>query len=141
MKTFGPLKVALCIYDALRLAFLTGAFMLLQPEGEISFPWLAALTPGAMFFLMALFWLFNIPGYRVFSPLYLAGKGFGIATTTLWLFFAKGDTIRELLTGSAALFIAPGILVFFLLGDLFSVWIVVKIFNIGERESTENKIV
>jgi hypothetical protein len=108
----------------LRLAFLIGVFLLLQPEGAAAFPWLALITPGAMFLLMALFWWLNMSIYRSFRPLYLAGKGLSIITTMFWLFFANNDMISELLFRKTAVFIAPGIFFFLVLGDLASVWLV-----------------
>ena len=98
--------------------------MILQPEGEAPFPWLALITPGALFFLMALFWLKD-PRCRLFCPLYLAGKGFSVVTFMLWLFFAGNDIISDLLYGRLARYIAPGTVFFLLLGDMLSVWTVV----------------
>jgi len=63
--------------------------MLLQPEGAAPFPWLALIAPGAMFLLMALFWRLNIARYRVYGPLYLAGKGLSVVTAIFWLFFLE----------------------------------------------------
>ena len=54
----------MCIYESLRLAFLVGAFLLLQPQGEVSFPWLALVAAGAMFLLMALILAGNFSGGR-----------------------------------------------------------------------------
>jgi hypothetical protein len=107
----------------MRLAFLVGVFLLLQPEGAAAFPWLALITPGAMFLLMALFWRLNLSNYRSFSPLYLAGKGLSIITTMLWLFFATNDLIRALLFHHTAVVIAPGIVLFLVLGDGLSIWL------------------
>lgn len=129
MNTIRPVRTALCAYDALRLGFILAAFLRLQPEGEIPFPWLALITPGAMFFLISLFWQINIARYHLFSPLYLAGKGFAIVTTALWLFFAKNDMIREMFINQTARSMAPGMVLFLLLGDLISVWIVVMLFH------------
>ena len=127
MEAFRPLRTGLCIYEGLRFVFLVGAFLLLQPESKPAFPWLAAITPGALFVLIALFWRLNLARYRVYSPLYLAGKGLSVATTMFWLFFLRSDTMREMLQHSLVLIIAPGIVVFFMLGDLFSAWIVIKL--------------
>jgi len=110
----------------MRLAFLVGAFVLLQPEGAITFPWLALITPGAMFLLMALFWRLNMFRYRVYGPLYLAGKGLSVITVMFWLFFAESYIIKELFLYGAALFIVPGIVFFLILGDILSVWLVSK---------------
>jgi len=131
MKASRPLRTALCVYECLRLAFLVGAFMLLQPEGAAPFPWLALITPGALFLLMALFWRLDMFRYRVYGPLYLAGKGFSVITTIFWLFFVESYIIRELLLSGAALFIVPGMVFFLILGDILSVWLVGKIIRGG----------
>jgi len=109
--------------------------MVLQPEGEAPFPWLALITPGAMFFLMALFWLQD-PRYRLFFPLYLAGKGFSVVSFVFWLFFTEDDMIKRLLYGFLARYIVPGTVFFLLLGDLLSVWTVILIMK-GKRASKE----
>jgi hypothetical protein len=110
----------------MRLIFLIGAFVLLQPEGAITFPWLCLITPGAMFLLMTLFWRLNMARYRAYGPLYMAGKGLSVVTVMFWLFFAEGYMIKELLLYGAALLIAPGIAFFLILGDILSVWLVSK---------------
>jgi hypothetical protein len=117
----------------MRLVFLTGVYMVLQPEGETPFPWLALITPGALFFLMALFWLRD-SRYRLFCPLYLAGKGFSVVTFMFWLFFTGNDMIRELLFDRLARLIAPGTVFFLLLGDMLSVWTVIIIMK-GRKAS------
>jgi hypothetical protein len=119
MEMFRPLRAVLCFYEGLRLVFLIGAFVLLQPAGEVDFPWLALITPGAMFFLMA--------ALHLHGPLYMAGKGLSVITTVFWLFFAKNYIINELFYNAAAIIIAPGIVFFLLLGDMLSVWLVTKI--------------
>lgn len=100
--------------------------MLLQPEGAAPFPWLALITPGAMFLLIALFWRLNMSRYGVYGPLYLAGKGLSVITSMFWLFLLKSYMIREMLFFGAALFIVPGIVFFLILGDMLSVWLVGK---------------
>jgi hypothetical protein len=126
MDTSRPLSITLFIYECMRLVFLTGVFMVLQPESETPFPWLALITPGALFFLMALFWLLHAR-YRLYYPLYLAGKGFSIVTFMFWIIFAGNDMIREMLYGKLARYIAPGAVFFLLLGDTLSVWTVLLI--------------
>jgi hypothetical protein len=126
------LRTVLCVYEGLRLAFLVGVFVLLQPEGTAIFPWLALISPGALFLLMAVFWCLSMTRYRVFCPLYLAGKGLSIITTMFWLFFAKRFMIRELFFYGTALIIVPGIVIFLVLGDTLSVWLVTIIMR-GEQ--------
>jgi hypothetical protein len=133
MEAFRPLRTALCIYESIRLAFLIKVFTILQPEGAMSFPWLALISPGAMFLLMTVFWRLDMPRYALFSPLYLAGKILSALTVLFWFFSAKNDMIRQFLGGSAALFIASGILVFLLLGDMLSALAVMIIFKENKR--------
>jgi len=109
-----------------RLVFLMGAFVQLQPGVEASFPLLALITPGALFFLMALFWMLDMPRYSVYGPLYLVGKGLGIITTLFWIFFTDNYIISKLLLGTE-LFFASSLVLFLVPGDMLSAWIVLKI--------------
>jgi len=127
------------MYECLRLTFLIGAFVLLQPAGIASFPWLALITPGAMFLLMALFWRLNMDRYRSYGPLFIAGKGLGIITTIFWIFFVKSSMIREMFLSDTALFLIPGIVFFLVIGDVLSVWLVITI--IKSTSSGGNKCV
>ena len=127
METFRPHRAVLCGYELVRLVFLMGAFAQLQLGATTPFPLLALITPGAMFFLMALFWLLDMPRYRAYGPLYLVGKGLGVMTALLWIFFTDNYIIRELLVAGADRFFALGIVVFLVLGDMFSAWLVMKI--------------
>ncbi|MCL1836684.1 MAG: hypothetical protein FWG46_03970 [Treponema sp.] len=122
MRGFNPIGTALCVYEGFRVIFLAAAFLVLRPEGSEAFPWLAAITPGALFFLMALFWRLDRSRYEAYGPLYLAGKRLSIIMALLWQFLMKGDTIQDKPVGGPAFFIVPGITVFFLLGDMLSAW-------------------
>ncbi|MCL2557724.1 MAG: hypothetical protein FWE09_04530, partial [Treponema sp.] len=86
MVTFRPLGAVLCAYELGRLGFLIGAALRLQPGAMEAFPLLALVTPGALFFLMSLFWLVDLPRYRVFGPLFMTGKGLSAITTAFWIF-------------------------------------------------------
>ena len=127
MVTYRPLKIALCIYDGMRLIFLMGVFIVLQPGQGSVFPWLAVISPGALFFLMALFLLMDISQYRMYCPLYLAGKGFSVAATIFWIVSINSETISELLLNNVALAIVPGIVFFMVLGDLLSALLIIKL--------------
>jgi hypothetical protein len=133
MGMFGPLRVVLCLYEGIRFAFLVGTFIRLQPAGELAFPWLALITPGALFLLMALFWLLDMARYRVFCPLFLAGKGLSIITTVVWLFYEKSTIMKELLFEGMASFAMPSIVSFLVLGDLLSTVIAAKIMRVSEE--------
>jgi len=126
METFRPRGALLCLYEIARLVLLMGALAQLQPVGLTPFPMLALVTPGALFFLMALFWLLDLPSYRVYCPLFLVGKGLSIITTMFWIFFTDNYIIRELLVGTERFF-ALGIVLLLVPGDAFSVWLVIKL--------------
>jgi len=91
-----------------------------------TFPWLALVTPLALFFLMSLFMTINIQRYGSFSSLFMAGKVISLISTSLWLFFENNTIIWDLHIGSMTPYIALSIAVFLLLGDLLSVWLVIR---------------
>ncbi|MDR0495925.1 MAG: hypothetical protein LBG95_09910 [Treponema sp.] len=124
MGKYRRLRTVLCVYEGLRLAFLVGAFVLLSPEGAVKFPWLALISPGALFLLMAVFMRLNMSRYRVYGPLYLAGKGFSVITTMFWNFFVKSSMLRELPFFGTAIVAVLGISIFLVLGDILSAWLV-----------------
>ena len=119
MKTNRPHRIVLLIYEFTRLYLLLAVFIVLRPVGEKPFPWLVLITPGAMFLLMALFWYLDVSRYRLFCPLYLAGKGLSVITAVFWLFFEKTGMIRGLLNDNTALLVL-------ILGDLISIWVAVR---------------
>jgi hypothetical protein len=99
MKEYRTLRAALCIYDWLRLllmiSILTG-FGALQSAGEgsegIAFvtggvPFLVCTAPNALFPLMSLFLWLRFHPYRIYIPLYIAGKVIVLAALGGWLFF------------------------------------------------------
>ena len=133
VEAFRPLRAALCVYEGIRLVFLIEVFIILQPEGTMSFPWLAVVSPGAMFLLMALFWLIDMPRYASFRPLYLAGKTMSAAAALFWLFLSENDTIKQIFSGAAASFAAPGVLFFMLPGDMLSALAVLILFKDNKR--------
>jgi hypothetical protein len=111
----------------LRLGFIVGAFWLLQPEGSAAFPWLAAITPGALFLLMMLFWRLDDDRYGAYGTLYLAGKGIGIVTALFWFFLKRID----IMTGPQ--FVVLAIAFFLVLGDAVSLLLVARIAGFFDR--------
>jgi hypothetical protein len=128
MDTSRPYRGVLCAYELIRLVFLTGAFLQLQIGGTAPLPLLSLVTPGALFFLIALFLLLDEPRFRVYGPLYLVGKGLGVMTALLWIFFTDNYIIRELIVGTDRVF-ASGIVLLLVPGDMFSAWLVMKIMH------------
>jgi hypothetical protein len=133
MEAFKPLRTALCVYESIRLVFLIEVFVILQPESATPFPWLALISPGAMFLLMAIFWQVDMPRYALFCPLYLAGKIFSAFAVLFWFFWAKNDILNQFLSIGTALFLALGIPFFLLTGDILSALAVMIIFKENER--------
>jgi hypothetical protein len=132
MEASEPLRTALCVYESIRLAFLIEVFVILQPEGAMPFPWLALISPGAMFLLMAVL-LRSVMRYALFRPLYLAGKIFSAFAVLFWFFLAKNDIIKQFLSSNTALFLTLGIPSFLLMGDMLSALAVVIMFRENER--------
>jgi hypothetical protein len=132
MEASKPLRTALCVYESIRLAFLIEVFVILQPEGTMPFPWLALISPGAMFLLMTVFWWIDTR-YALFSPLYLAGKIFSAFAVLFWFFLAKNDIIKQFLSSNTALFLTLGIPSFLLLGDTLSALAAMIMFKENER--------
>jgi hypothetical protein len=89
MDVYRPLRGALFFYETVRLAALAGFAVAsgLPGDGE-AFPYLACMSPNALFFLMALFvWL--RPGeYRAYLPLYAAGKIMAVIAFAGWCIFS-----------------------------------------------------
>jgi hypothetical protein len=135
MEAFRPLRTALCLYESIRFAFLIKAFTILQPEGAVSFPWLALISPGAMFLLMAVFWRIDMSRYASLRPLYLAGKILSVLTVIFWFCSGKYDMdmMGQFLGSSAVFILSSGILFLLLLGDLLSTLAVMIIFKENQR--------
>jgi len=126
MEPYRPIRIFLCLYESVRLVFLVWAFVQVQPVGATPFPLITLITPGALFFLMALFWLLDMRRYTAFGPLFLVGKGLGIITTLFWIFAVDIYIIEELRT-VADWFFETGFIFFLVLGDMLSVGLVTKI--------------
>jgi len=126
MDAFRPLRAALFLYETARLGFLLGAASQLQPGGAPPFPLLALIAPGALFPLMALFWLLRLRRYREYGPLFLVGKGLSVITALFWIFFANNHMIRELLTGAEGFFVSA-LALFLVPGDMLSAWLAARI--------------
>ena len=126
MISFRPHGAVLCLYETARLFFITGAFAHSHAGSATSFPILPLLTPGALFFLMSLFWLLDATGHRAYGPLYLTGKALGIITAAVWILLADGHLAREFVGGSERFF-ASGVVFFLIPGDLLSAWLAFRI--------------
>ena len=89
MDVYRPLRGALFCYETVRFAALAGFAALSGLPGDGgTFPYLACMTPNALFLLMALFvWL--RPGeYRAYLPLYIAGKIMAVMAFAGWCVFS-----------------------------------------------------
>lgn len=121
MEIYRPLRAGICVYECARFFFLIGALLALRPGGETLFPWLAYAAPGSLFPLIALFWWLDFSRYGGYGPLYAAGKSICFFSAVMWCIFSQKDIINAVLFGNTSLFVAPGVLLFILPGDLLSV--------------------
>ena len=99
----------------------------LMPEKSSLF-WLAFTTPGVLFPLMALFLWFDISRYKVFIPLFIAGKCVGIFSLLGWVVFLKNLTMIGFI---------PELV--FLCGDLFALVVILYISRITNKTVLEDK--
>lgn len=116
----------LCLYELVRIGFLLGAFVALQPAWELPFPTLPAITPGGLFFIMALFLALDARRYIAFCPLYLAGKVLSVVISLIWIFFADIHTMAAFLDGTRRFFVA-GFVIFLVAGDMLCALFVSRI--------------
>ncbi|MDR0472509.1 MAG: hypothetical protein LBH43_02390 [Treponema sp.] len=99
---------------------MTTAFVVLQPAGAAAFPWLVFMTPTVLFPLMALFLWLDISRYRVYLPLFMAGKGIGIFSLLGWSIVSR----KVIMTGG----FSGGVIEWILLsGDVFTIAVVLFI--------------
>ena len=126
MRSLRPQGAVLCSYEAVRLFSLTGAFVQSQAAAALPFPVLPLITPGALFFLMSLFWLLDAPRYRAYGPLFAVGKGLGVVTAVSWLLLTDGSVLREFLVGPGRFFV-PAVVFFLIPGDVLSAWLAMRI--------------
>ena len=119
------LKPGLFFYECIRAFILT--FRLTQPDHPAGLPGLIYAAPGVLFPLMAFFIWIDTSRYRVYLPLYTAGKCVGIFVLSVWLIVTYNRFIpvtTELL---------------YLSGDLFAIAIIIFIMkdenNINAEEN------
>ena len=87
------------------------------------------IVPGALFFFMALFLRLDLDRFRVYCPLYIAGKTLGIILTAIWIVISKIITIEGPIPDEKTFFVTLGIVIFMVLGEILSVKAVHIIFK------------
>jgi len=101
--------------------------MIFRSIEQLGFPQITFLASSALFPLMALFlWLDN-DRYKVFMPLFTAGKCIGVFSILCWSIFSKQVKIIEVLIGSS------NIETFLLYGYLFSIIVILLIIRDKKR--------
>jgi hypothetical protein len=118
MGIFRPLRVVLFVYELVRLFLLTALASMLSPP--LSFPWPVYAVPNALFPLMALFLLIHLPVYKVYLPLYLAGKLISLSALLGWFFFSGINFIETAIFDPESFITVMGSMAFFFLGDALS---------------------
>jgi hypothetical protein len=131
MNEHRVLRGGLFFYEVFRVLLLAGLFLFFSPlEGAAKggvFPFLAYVTPNALFPLMALFLWVGIGEFEAYLPLYLAGKIIAVIAFYAWGFFSFRPALELPLMGLDRESIAQGIILlsggFVLsLGDVFSIF-------------------
>ncbi|MDR2619398.1 MAG: hypothetical protein LBC62_11060 [Treponema sp.] len=124
-----PLRGALFFYESFRLLLLAVLFAFFSPlegvEKGAVFPYLAYVSPNALFPLMTLFLWLSLGEYRRYLPLYLAGKLIALAAFYAWGVFSFAPALGAENFGTRDVMSIIVLLsgVFFLsLGDVFSIF-------------------
>jgi hypothetical protein len=131
MDHYRPLRAAFFFYDLFRLLLLATLFAFFSPlEGAESgavFPFLAYVSPNALFPLMALFLWLRLEEFRSYLSLYLAGKLIALIAFYAWGIFSFRPALWMDNLGVAPGSVMAGLVLlsgsFFLsLGDVFSIF-------------------
>ncbi|MDR1869057.1 MAG: hypothetical protein LBQ82_03625 [Treponema sp.] len=125
-------KYGLFINECIRILFLA-AYAILQPSEQAGIPRFVYITPAALFPIMALFILIDTARYRVYLPLFTAGKCIGVCTLLVWIFFAGHHTM---ITEFSGVVVAE---LFLLSGDLFAIAVVLLIIR-SDKKTTETPV-
>jgi hypothetical protein len=112
MNIYRPLRFCLLFYEFVRLLTLLWVVGGVAPQEDL-FPWLVYGTANALFLFMALFLLLDMPWYRSYIPLYMAGKMLAAFSTLGWVFVSRVQLTLAIVEDS------PGILV--LLGGVLGI--------------------
>jgi hypothetical protein len=113
MNEYRPLRAVLFYYEVFRVLLLAGLFVFFSPlEGVVKggvFPFLAYVTPNALFPIMALFLWARLGEFRVYLPLYVAGKVIAVVAFYAWGLFNFRPALELPLMGLERESIAQGI--------------------------------
>jgi hypothetical protein len=124
------LKPGLFLYECLRIIILA-VFVLLQPIDPAGLPRLVFLAPGVLFPLMALFIWLDIYRYKVYLPLFAAGKCICVIALIIWSFITQRFTVSSGVGAAES---------FLLCGDIFSIlvlWLINKHNNFDQYKQIE----
>ncbi|MDR3146167.1 MAG: hypothetical protein LBU21_07810 [Treponema sp.] len=124
MNVYRPLRLALFIYDGIRLLLLIGFWAVLLPFFEADaaeaggmLPVLVYTAPNALFPLMTLFLWLRFSAYDAYITLYIAGKAVIVAAGLGWLLF----TLPGIDRGRIGRYIAGLWVAFLIITDTLSV--------------------
>jgi hypothetical protein len=102
MDIYGPLRVALFIYECFRFMIMIGMFAVLGPGqgmlggsafGEDMFPYVIYMVPHALFPLMTCFLWIRFSVYKSYIALYIAGKTIMVVGIIGWGIFSLKSII------------------------------------------------
>jgi len=126
------LKIGLFIYECIRILLLSLILIIQKDEGGLLVRMIFT-APSALFPLMALFIMLDTNRYKVYLPLFAAGKGIGIFLEALWSIVYRQDTMKESMDRSAVL------AQYVLSGDLFALAAVIMIIKHIQKPDMEER--
>jgi len=101
MRIVSIIKPALFLYECFRIIIFTLLMVYMMQEMK-AIPYLVLAAPAIMFPLMTLFLWIDASRYRVYLPLFTAGKCAGIFFMLVWLIVAVKGNILVTIIGTAS---------------------------------------
>jgi uncharacterized membrane protein len=93
-------KLILLIFECINFVFAAG-IMVFRSIGQLGYPQITFLASTALFPLMALFLWLDGDRYKVYMPLFAAGKCIGVFSILCWSVFSRQVKTIEVLIGIA----------------------------------------
>jgi hypothetical protein len=122
MNLGRPARLALFIYESLRLLYVVYEFSAIQPAHPGAFPWITYIAANAFFPIMAFFLWRDYGLYKAYLPMLIAGRCISLFLMIGWTFSFTDEILLEQMMMSAGMVFTPlAAAAILLFGDIFSI--------------------
>jgi hypothetical protein len=125
MEIYRPLRIALFVYDLIRLMVMVRLMVSYVPLGGTqsgeTFPYLFYAVPNGLFPLITLFLYIRVSLYKPFIPLYLAGKILAMVAVFTWIIFSRQLIAHALAVNTDGTISIVGTAMLLAIGDFLSI--------------------